>query len=74
MTHTRRLLHRAVFRAVIAFSVTASALAAPEDGPPDFVPLGVYLSWERPGACAKHYGIDRWPMSAVGSTHSRRIT
>ena len=24
------------------------------------VPFGVYPSWERTGACARHYGIDRW--------------
>ena len=32
----------------------------PADQPPDFVPLGVYLSWERPRACAQHFGVDRW--------------
>jgi len=36
------------------------ALAAPADEPPDFVPFGVYLSWERIGANAKVSGIDRW--------------
>ena len=40
-----------------ACPLTSGALA---DNPPDFVPLGAYLSWERPSACAKHYGIDRW--------------
>ncbi len=32
----------------------------PADRAPDMVPFGVYLSWERTGACARHYGIDRW--------------
>ena len=30
------------------------------DKPPEMVPFGVYLSWERTEACARHYGIDRW--------------
>lgn len=44
------------------------------DQPPDMVPLGVYLSWERPGACARHHGIDRWEdvgerLDAIAANH-----
>ncbi len=46
----------------------------PADRAPDMVPLGVYLSWERPGACARHYGIDRWEdvgkrLDAIAASH-----
>ncbi len=30
------------------------------DLPPDWVPLGAYLSWERPTALAQYRGVDRW--------------
>jgi len=38
------------------------------------VPFGVYLSWERTGACARHYGIDRWEdvrkrLDAIAANH-----
>lgn len=39
---------------------TASGDAIPADLPPDFMPLGAYLSWERIGACANFRGMDRW--------------
>lgn len=42
------------------FSVVLMLPAEAVDGPPDYVPLGVYLSWERIGACAAYHGIDRW--------------
>lgn len=50
------------------------AQTVPADNPPDFVPLGAYLSWERPGACAAYYGIDRWAdvgkrLDALASHH-----
>jgi hypothetical protein len=45
---------------VAALALCSPLLAAPADDPPDFVPLGAYLSWERPSACAGYYGIDRW--------------
>ena len=35
----------------------------PADEPPDFVPTGVYLSWERPAVCAAYFRgekITRW--------------
>ncbi len=44
---------------IAAVSFCAGA-GIPADLPPDFVPLGAYLSWERIGACAKVFGIDRW--------------
>ena len=31
-----------------------------DDRPPDFVPLGTYLSWERIAANAEAHGIDQW--------------
>ncbi len=31
-----------------------------DNDPPTFIPLGVYMSWERTSACARYYGIDRW--------------
>ena len=30
------------------------------DRPPEFVPLGVYLSWERTRSCAEAFAIDHW--------------
>ncbi len=44
----------------LLFLVTPVAQAVPADEPPDFVPLGVYLSWELPGQCAAYTGIERW--------------
>jgi hypothetical protein len=38
--------------------------AAPADEPPAFVPLGVYLSWERIGANAQAAGIEPWVDAA----------
>lgn len=32
----------------------------PADRPPDYMPLGAYLSWERPPELARMRGIDRW--------------
>lgn len=43
----------------LALTVIPS-VSAMADGPPDFVPLGAYLSWERTGACAEQQGIDQW--------------
>lgn len=42
------------------FEVSAPVETVPADHPPAFVPLGVYLSWERTAACAAYYGLDRW--------------
>ena len=46
--------------ATICVGAAFSEETVPADCPPDFVPLGAYLSWERPAACAKHFGIDPW--------------
>jgi hypothetical protein len=46
---------------VMCISATAGAQdALPADAPPDYVPLGAYLSWERPPACAAYFKIDPW--------------
>ena len=55
-------------------SWTAGQDGLPADRPPDWVPLGVYLSWERTEACARHYGIDRWEdvrkrLDAIAASH-----
>ncbi len=60
-------------------SLVLSSLAAgqdtvPADRAPDMVPLGVYLSWERTDACARHSGIDRWSdvgkrLDALAANH-----
>ncbi len=76
ITLTRRL------GAAMALALAAASAAAwgqadsrvPADLPPDFVPLGVYLSWERTSACARHYGIDRWDdvrrrLDAIAANH-----
>lgn len=53
--------HKLIWRSVLLLACgIATAADVPADRPPDFVPLGVYLSWERPKACAAHYKIDRW--------------
>ena len=53
-----------VFIAVLCLASIPSWSAGQDDVPadraPDIVPFGVYLSWERTDACARHYGIDRW--------------
>jgi len=56
----RRLLSVCLVVIVAAFVACAKAASAPPGGPPEFVPLGVYLSWERPTACARNFGIGRW--------------
>ena len=45
---------------VLAVCAVAAEGVVPADRPPDFVPLGAYLSWERIAANAAHFGIDRW--------------
>lgn len=45
---------------VFCILVHASVNEAPTVGTPDFVPLGVYLSWERTAACARAQGIEPW--------------
>ena len=55
-----------------SWSVGRDRVAA--DRAPDMVPFGVYLSWERTGACARHYGIDRWEdvrkrLDAIAANH-----
>ena len=56
--------HLLCFRAVIwrvivlGFCLPLTAVLAAD--PPDLVPLGAYLSWERPRACARYHGVDRW--------------
>ncbi|OIO94564.1 MAG: hypothetical protein AUJ96_28575 [Armatimonadetes bacterium CG2_30_66_41] len=50
---------------VLSLVATAAAFATPvwtvpADNPPDFVPLGAYVSWERVGANAQVSGIDKW--------------
>ncbi len=42
----------------VALALTPASSVA--DGPPDFVPLGAYVSWERVGGCAKQQGIEMW--------------
>lgn len=59
--------------AVWAWSACVFA-AVPADEPPDFVPLGVYLSWERIDACARSCGVDRWDdackrLDAIAANH-----
>lgn len=49
----------AVFSMLLACSAIGEETVR-ADCPPDFVPLGAYLSWERPAACAKSLGIDVW--------------
>jgi len=50
-----------VLAVAAAWTVGAGRLhAAPADEPPGFVPLGVYLSWERIGANAKAAGVAPW--------------
>ncbi len=52
------------FKVLLAAVLCAGAALAEEavkaGQPPDFVPLGAYLSWERSAACAMTLGIDRW--------------
>ncbi len=43
-----------------AAGLAARAAAVPADEPPPFVPLGVYLSWERIAANAGAAGVDSW--------------
>jgi hypothetical protein len=50
---------RAVVIAV-AFAAASPSETVPADLPPDFVPLGAYLSWERIGANAAYHSIDHW--------------
>jgi hypothetical protein len=47
---------------IVSYLLAIPALAQPipADLPPDFVPFGVYLSWERIGANAEYHGIDQW--------------
>ena len=47
---------------VAAFLLLVSpvSLARSATGDSNHVPMGVYLSWERTAACARHFGIDRW--------------
>ena len=59
MTNARILL-TSLSVAVGIMTASPRALAIPADEPPDFVPFGVYLSWERIGGNAKAAGIDRW--------------
>ncbi|MFH1919582.1 MAG: hypothetical protein ABIP48_06860 [Planctomycetota bacterium] len=59
---------------LLLFSGACALGATPAEEPPDFVPLGVYLSWERPGACARWAGIDRWEdvsrrLDAIAANH-----
>ncbi len=54
------LCFRSAIWQIAALALCSPLLASPADDPPDFVPLGAYLSWERPLACAQYYGIDRW--------------
>lgn len=46
--------------AVAALLMAAPVQAVPADDPPAFVPLGVYLSWERIGANAQAAGVTPW--------------
>lgn len=43
-----------------AMAAAPAGPAVPADEPPDFVPFGVYLSWERIGANAKAAGVEPW--------------
>ena len=63
-----------VFCLVSLPSWTVGRDRVPADRAPDMVPFGVYLSWERTGACARHYGIDRWEdvrkrLDAIAANH-----
>ncbi len=52
--------YRVPFVIVLAVAAAGGPAAASAAGAPDLVPLGVYLSWERPPACAKALGTDHW--------------
>ena len=63
-----------VFCLVSLPSWTVGRDRVPADRAPDMVPFGVYLSWDRTGACARHYGIDRWEdvrkrLDAIAANH-----
>ncbi len=60
MNDVRLFCFRVGILQLVTLALCSPLLAAPADDPPDFVPLGAYLSWERPPACARFYGIDRW--------------
>ncbi len=45
---------------ILCLSNTYSIATTTYDGASQFVPLGVYMSWERTAACAKYYKTDRW--------------
>ena len=49
-----------LFSIVTLLPLRTTAQSVPADRPPDFLPLGAYLSWERTTANAEHHGIDRW--------------
>lgn len=55
-----RPIMRTITVALVAVACCSSASAAPADEPPQWVPLGVYLSWERTAACARALNVDRW--------------
>ena len=55
----RRRLFSA-WTAVAVLLVAPAVRAVPADDPPAFVPLGVYLSWERIGANAQVAGVAPW--------------
>ena len=60
MRRGRCLLSICLVVHMAALAACAGAASAPRAGTPEFVPLGVYLSWERPAACAQYFEIDRW--------------
>ncbi len=51
---------KAFVTAILVVGAASAEGTVKAEQPPDFVPLGAYLSWERTSACAKHFGIDQW--------------
>ncbi len=49
-----------ILTALCLGGVLLTAAQIPADRPPDFVPSGAYLSWERTAANAAAHGIDQW--------------
>ena len=74
MNSAHLLCFRTVIWQVTVLGLCLPLLAASADDPPDFVPLGAYLSWERPSACARYHGVDRWVdvsrrLNAIQANH-----
>lgn len=48
------------FAVLMVFNVRGATETVAADNPPDFVPLGAYMSWQRPKRLAAYRGIDHW--------------